>query len=78
VAVGEADSTVTADGPRTVSYRVAGTAPLERVTVVKNGADWRVESGASSDRGGDGIDIDTWTTDDEVTDDDPSAFTYHP
>ena len=47
--VGVADSTVTADGPRSVEWTVAGTAPIERVTVVKNNDDWHVVDGTADE-----------------------------
>ncbi|MFC7195802.1 DUF3604 domain-containing protein [Halosimplex aquaticum] len=52
VAVGENDSTVTADGDRTVEWLVAGTAPVERVTVVKNNEDWHVVEGTADESAG--------------------------
>ncbi|QLH83935.1 DUF3604 domain-containing protein [Halosimplex pelagicum] len=66
-AVGEDDSTVTADGERTVEWLVAGTAPIERVTVVKNNADWHVVGGTTDESAG----LDTYTEAGEVTDDEP-------
>jgi hypothetical protein len=66
-AVGDDDSTVTADGPREVSYRVAGTAPIDRVTVVRNNENWHVDHGTSDPAAG----LSTYTRSGEVTDDDP-------
>jgi len=51
VGVGEAGSTVelsAADAERQVTVEVAGTNPVERVTVVKNGEAWR-EYGGTTD-----------------------------
>ncbi|MFB6311149.1 MAG: DUF3604 domain-containing protein [Salinirussus sp.] len=51
VAVGEQNSTVTVQRPdaeRTVEISVAGTAPLSRVTVVKNNEPWHVIEGTDS------------------------------
>jgi len=47
--VGEADSTVTADGERTIRFEVHGTAPVESVTVVKNGDPFHVATGTTDD-----------------------------
>jgi len=66
-AVGEDDSTVVADGERTVEWLVAGTAPVERVTVVKNNADWHVVGGTTDESAG----LDAYTEAGEVTDDEP-------
>jgi hypothetical protein len=66
-AVGDDDSAVTADGPREVAFRVAGTAPLDRVTVVKNNEDWHVVHGTADPGAG----LSTYTLADDVTDDDP-------
>ena len=95
---GASDGVVTADGDRTISYLVAGTAPIERVTVVKNNSEWHVaerttdvdlEPGTTattdSERGtadGEhgatagplattGADLDAYTMERTVTDDDP-------
>ncbi|WP_436923651.1 DUF3604 domain-containing protein [Halosimplex amylolyticum] len=67
VAVGENDSTVTADGDRTVEWLVAGTAPVERVTVVKNNEDWHVAGGTPDES----ADLDAFTQTGEIVDDDP-------
>jgi hypothetical protein len=72
VAVGEADSTVVLDAPddpREVSVSVAGTAPLERVRVVKNNRPWRtVEGTADHDAPLDAFTCEaTWTDDAPVT-----------
>jgi hypothetical protein len=60
VAVGEHDSTVTVDAvdaERTIGVDLAGTAPLERVTVTKNGTDWwTIEGTDDAD-----ADIETYT-----------------
>ncbi|MFC7142188.1 DUF3604 domain-containing protein [Halosimplex aquaticum] len=69
VAVGENDSTVTADGDRTVEWLVAGTAPVERVTVVKNNEDWHVVEGTADESAG----LDAFTQTGEVVDDEPVA-----
>jgi len=69
-AVGESDSTVvldSSDAERTVSYTVAGTAPLSRVTVVRNNEDWHVERGTDDP----GADLGAYTTETTVADDDP-------
>jgi hypothetical protein len=66
-APGETDSATVADGPRTVTYRVAGSAPVERVTVVKNNENWHVHEGTGDPT----AELDTYTVDGEVTDDDP-------
>jgi len=66
-AVGEDDSTVVADGERTVEWLVGGTAPVERVTVVKNNADWHVVGGTTDESAG----LDAYTEAGEVTDDEP-------
>jgi len=66
-AVGEDDSTVVADGDRTVEWLVAGTAPIERVTIVKNNADWHVVGGTTDEAAG----LDAYTEAGEVTDDEP-------
>jgi len=71
-AVGDADSTVTADGPRDVSYRVAGTAPIDRVTVVKNNENWHVAHGTTDPDAG----LSTYTLAGEVTDDEPVTGLY--
>jgi len=65
--VGEADSTVVADGERTVEWLVAGTAPVERVTVVKNNDDWHVVGGTDDESAA----LDAFTQAGEATDDDP-------
>jgi hypothetical protein len=70
VAVGEADSTVTFDATedeRTISVDVAGTAPLERVTVVKNGDDWWTIEGTDELD----ADLDTYTETATRVDDTP-------
>jgi len=45
--VGAADSTVTADGERTIQFEVHGTAPVESVTIVKNGEPFHVATGTT-------------------------------
>ena len=60
-------SVPTADTPRTVAWRVAGTAPLQRVTVVKNNEPWeRVEGTDDPD-----APLDAYVVDGERTDDTP-------
>jgi hypothetical protein len=66
-AVGDHDSAVTAEGPREIAFRVAGTAPIDRVTVVKNNEDWHVVHGTADPGAG----LSTYTLADDVTDDDP-------
>jgi hypothetical protein len=70
VAVGERDSTVTVDAretPREVAVSVAGTAPLQRVRVIKNNRVWQtVEGTANPD-----APIDDFTVEAAWTDDDP-------
>ncbi|WP_123537625.1 DUF3604 domain-containing protein [Halosimplex salinum] len=64
-AVGEDDSTVTADGERTIKWLVAGTAPIERITVVKNNENWHVVAGTADESAG----LDAFTDAGEVVDD---------
>jgi hypothetical protein len=72
VRFGEQDSTVTLDSPdaeREVSVAVAGTAPLDTVTVVKNNEPWRtVEASSDPDAG-----LDTYVREATWTDDEPVA-----
>jgi hypothetical protein len=68
VAVGDAEGTVTVDdaeAEREVRASVAGTAPLESVTVVKNGEAWRTLDRAERD------DIDAYTAEATWHDDTP-------
>ncbi|WP_246982573.1 DUF3604 domain-containing protein [Halorientalis marina] len=70
VAVGEHDSEVTvpsAESSRTVSWRVAGTAPLSSVTVVRNNEPWTVVEGTDDAD----ADLATYTAEGSRTDDDP-------
>jgi hypothetical protein len=74
--VGEADSEVavaTPTTPREVTYDVHGTAPLEAVTVVKNGDPWHVEPGTTD---GD-ADLDAFATTDTVIDEAPVTGTNY-
>jgi hypothetical protein len=66
-AVGADDSTVVADGPREISYRVAGTAPIDRITVVKNNENWHVDYGTSDPGAG----LSTYTRSGEIADEPP-------
>jgi hypothetical protein len=70
VAVGERDSTVSlvaADAERTISVDVAGTAPLERVTVTRNGTDWWTIEGTDDPDAA----LDTYTETATRVDDEP-------
>jgi hypothetical protein len=70
VSIGEQDSTVTvADrtSPRTVEVSVAGTAPLQRVRVIKNNQVWRSEEGTADPD----APIDAFTTEVSWVDDEP-------
>jgi hypothetical protein len=70
VAVGEDESTVTlagADAERTITLDVAGTAPLERVTVTRNGTDWWTIEGTDDPD----ADLDTYTETASRIDDEP-------
>ena len=72
VAPGEADSRVALDAPdadRTVAVEVAGTAPLERLTVVKNNAPWRRWTGVDDPAAGleASTATATWVDDEAVT-----------
>ncbi|WP_435196288.1 DUF3604 domain-containing protein [Natronomonas sp. EA1] len=62
VRVGEQGSEVVADGPRTVRVRAHGSAPLARVTVVKNNEPWHVHE--PDQEGFDGWGYETTLTDD--------------
>ncbi|WP_181686892.1 DUF3604 domain-containing protein [Halorhabdus salina] len=58
--VADSDSTVTVEGETAelqVSITAAGTAPIERVTIVKNNEDWRVFEGTANPE----ADLDTYT-----------------
>jgi hypothetical protein len=70
--VGEDDGTVVVESPdatRTVRLSVAGTAPIERATVVRNNEPWREYEGTTdADADLDSYRLDrTWTDDDPVT-----------
>ncbi len=68
VSVGERDSTVTVDAvdaARRIEVEVAGTAPLARVTVVKNNEPWFVHEGTDDAS----ADVDANTLETTVTDD---------
>ncbi|MFB6073463.1 MAG: DUF3604 domain-containing protein [Haloarculaceae archaeon] len=70
VAVGEQDSTVAVDAPdaeRTLSIDVAGTAPIDRVEVVKNTETWRRVAGTDDPD----ADLDAYRLTTELTDDAP-------
>jgi len=70
VAFGEEDSTVVLDAPdaaREIAVEVAGTAPLEAVTVVKNNEPWRTIEGVADPS----APIDTYTAEEGWTDDVP-------
>jgi hypothetical protein len=70
VAPGDAGSTVAldaADAPREVSVSVAGTAPVERVEVVKNTEEWRTIEGTADPGAG----LDAYTVEGSWTDGDP-------
>jgi hypothetical protein len=70
VAVGEQDSTVTVDrvgAERRIEVDVAGTAPLARVTVVKNNEPWFVHEGTDDVD----ADLDAYTLETAFTDDEP-------
>jgi hypothetical protein len=70
--VGEDGSRVRLDAPdaeRTVSVQVAGTAPLDRVTVVRNNEPWRTVDGTDDPH----ADLDAYTAQREWADDDPVA-----
>jgi hypothetical protein len=76
VRVGEADSEVTvatAETPREVAYEAHGTAPLETVTVVKNGDPWHVDAGTTDF----GADLDAFEATGTVTDDAPVTGTSY-
>ncbi|WP_136688546.1 DUF3604 domain-containing protein [Halorhabdus amylolytica] len=68
--VADPDSTVTVDSPtaeREVSVAVAGTGPVERLTVVKNNEDWRRFEGTDDSD----ADLDAYTVEESWTDDEP-------
>ncbi len=70
VAPGEADSAVSldaADAEREIAVEVAGTAPIARVTVVKNNESWRVFEGTDDPD----APLDTYTCTETWTDADP-------
>lgn len=70
VRVGDDDSTVTVDEPeaqRRIEVEVAGTAPVERVEVVKNNDVWRAYEGTDDPGAG----LDAYVVDVDWTDDDP-------
>jgi hypothetical protein len=70
--VGEDGSRVRLDAPdaeRTVWVQVAGTAPLDRVTVVRNNEPWRTVDGTDDPH----ADLDAYTAQREWADDDPVA-----
>jgi hypothetical protein len=72
VAVGDQHSTVTVDSDdaeRRVAIDVAGTAPLARVTVVKNNDPWFVHEGTDEAD----ADLDAYTLDTAFPDDEPVA-----
>jgi len=75
---GDDDSEAVVDAPdaeRDVAFEVAGTAPLARVTVVKNNADWHVVEGADDSStdpyASPHADLDAYTVEETVTDDAP-------
>jgi hypothetical protein len=68
--VGEDEGEVTVGAPdaeRRVAFEVAGTAPLDRVTVVKNDTDWHVRGVTDDPAAG----LDAYRASGEVTDDAP-------
>ncbi len=70
VAVSDPTSDVEIDTPdasREIEYRVAGTAPLERVTVVKNTRDWHVIEGTDDEA----ADLDSYVVEGSMEDDAP-------
>ncbi len=70
VAVGENDSTVTVESresPREVRVAVAGTAPLQRVRVVRNNRPWRTVDGTADPD----APLDAFTVEETWTDTDP-------
>ena len=66
----DSDSTLTVDSPtaeREISVSVAGTGPVETLTVVKNNDDWRTVEGPTDPA----ADLDTYTVEQSWTDDEP-------